>query len=88
MCFSPTATYNFLSVEDVNEDKVLDVFFMYKDADASRNTCLSQSKLNHTSFSSVEYRQIYSIIKKTPQKDLKSNSVVSCVVLCKEQTQI
>ncbi|XP_067233745.1 protein FAM234A [Chanodichthys erythropterus] len=39
----PTAaTYNFLSVEDANEDKVLDVFFMYKDADASRNTCLSE----------------------------------------------
>lgn len=48
MWFSLTATYNFLSVEDANEDKVLDVFFMYKDADASRNTCLSEGKLKDT----------------------------------------
>ncbi|TRY92897.1 hypothetical protein DNTS_005711 [Danionella cerebrum] len=34
-------TYDFLAVEDTNEDKVLDVFFIYKDADASRNTCLA-----------------------------------------------
>ncbi|KAK2870460.1 hypothetical protein Q8A67_024852 [Cirrhinus molitorella] len=36
------ATYDFLAVEDANEDKVLDVFFIYKDAEASRNTCLSE----------------------------------------------
>ncbi|XP_067291402.1 protein FAM234A isoform X2 [Pseudorasbora parva] len=40
--YSAAATYNFLAVEDANEDKVLDVFFMYRDADASRNTCLSE----------------------------------------------
>ncbi|XP_039540460.1 protein FAM234A [Pimephales promelas] len=37
------ATYNFLAVEDANGDKVLDVFFMYKDADERRNTCLSRN---------------------------------------------
>lgn len=37
------ATYDFLAVEDANEDKALDVFFIYKDAEASRNTCLSQN---------------------------------------------
>ncbi|KAK7123352.1 hypothetical protein R3I93_021691 [Phoxinus phoxinus] len=37
------AAYNFLHVEDANGDKVLDVFFMYKDADESRNTCLSRN---------------------------------------------
>ncbi|RXN25872.1 protein FAM234A-like [Labeo rohita] len=36
------ATYDFLAVEDANEDKVLDVFFIYKDSKASRNTCLSE----------------------------------------------
>ncbi len=43
-CFSPVATYDFLAVEDTNEDKVLDVLFIYKDSEASRNTCLSGSK--------------------------------------------
>ncbi|XP_059391363.1 protein FAM234A-like [Carassius carassius] len=37
------ATYDFLAVEDANEDKALDVFFIYKDGEASRNTCLSQN---------------------------------------------
>ncbi|XP_052452602.1 protein FAM234A isoform X1 [Carassius gibelio] len=36
------ATYDFLAVEDTNEDKVLDVLFIYKDSEASRNTCLSE----------------------------------------------
>ncbi|XP_016339765.1 protein FAM234A-like [Sinocyclocheilus anshuiensis] len=36
------ATYDFLAVEDANEDKALDVLFIYKDAEASRNTCLSE----------------------------------------------
>ncbi|XP_016100975.1 protein FAM234A [Sinocyclocheilus grahami] len=36
------ATYDFLAVEDANEDKVLDVLFIYKDSEASRNTCLSE----------------------------------------------
>ncbi|KAA0705082.1 hypothetical protein E1301_Tti017867 [Triplophysa tibetana] len=35
------ATYDFLAFEDANEDKVLDVFFMYKGFEASRNTCMS-----------------------------------------------
>ncbi|XP_056307100.1 protein FAM234A [Danio aesculapii] len=35
------ATYDFLAVEDANEDKVLDVIFIYRDYDASRNTCLN-----------------------------------------------
>uniref|UniRef100_A0A8C2DY36 Family with sequence similarity 234 member A n=1 Tax=Cyprinus carpio TaxID=7962 RepID=A0A8C2DY36_CYPCA len=40
---SDAATYDFLAVEDANEDKAMDVFFIYKDAAASRNTCLSQN---------------------------------------------
>ncbi|XP_043082066.1 protein FAM234A [Puntigrus tetrazona] len=36
------ASYDFLAVEDTNEDKVLDVLFIYKDSEASRNTCLSE----------------------------------------------
>ncbi|XP_051538205.1 protein FAM234A-like [Myxocyprinus asiaticus] len=36
------ATYDFLAVEDANKDKVLDVIFLYKGAEASRNTCMSE----------------------------------------------
>ncbi|XP_073720390.1 protein FAM234A [Misgurnus anguillicaudatus] len=35
-------TYDFLAVEDVSKDKVLDIFFMYKGSEASRNTCMSE----------------------------------------------
>lgn len=48
MCFSLLATYDFLAVEDTNEDKVLDVLFIYKDSEASRNTCLSEGKPKNT----------------------------------------
>ncbi len=47
-CFSPVATYDFLAIEDANEDKVLDVLFIYKDSEASRNTCLSEGKPKNT----------------------------------------
>lgn len=36
------ATYDFLVVEDVSKDKVLDILFMYKGSEASRNTCMSE----------------------------------------------
>ncbi|XP_058622192.1 protein FAM234A [Onychostoma macrolepis] len=36
------ATYDFLAVEEANGDRVLDVLFIYKDSEASRNTCLSE----------------------------------------------
>ncbi|XP_051543377.1 protein FAM234A-like [Myxocyprinus asiaticus] len=36
------AVYDFLDFEDANKDKVLDVIFMYKGAEASRNTCMSE----------------------------------------------
>lgn len=39
---SATATYDFLAIEDTSKDKVMDILFVLKNTDGSKNTCADE----------------------------------------------